>query len=160
VSLRYQPKREPDGFESYDFAEIPYWFCDLCSQKATGNVIVNRLDLVLCDECAEEAANLFWRQRSGEFLTWPNPKREKGTRNRPEITREKRQRVFERDHYRCRYCGGFKGLVLDHVHPFSRGGSSDDRNLVTACWSCNGRKHDRTPEEAGMVLLPEPEAAV
>ena len=36
--------------------------------------------------------------------------------------------------------------------PASRGGAWSWMNLVTACAGCNGRKADRTPEEAGMPL--------
>lgn len=73
----------------------------------------------------------------------------------PTITAAMRRQVFERDAYRCRYCGGFHGgLSLDHVVPQSRGGSHAISNLVTACSPCNGRKRDRTPDEAGMPLRP------
>lgn len=65
--------------------------------------------------------------------------------------------VFERDKHRCRYCGvAGSGLSLDHVVPQSRGGANEPWNLVTACGSCNSRKGARTPEEAGMALLPVP----
>ncbi|ACZ30827.1 HNH endonuclease [Xylanimonas cellulosilytica DSM 15894] len=52
---------------------------------------------------------------------------------------------------RCAYCGGPADTV-DHVVPRSRGGDSSWLNLVAACGACNGRKADRTPAEAGMVL--------
>lgn len=57
---------------------------------------------------------------------------------------EIRQRIFERDDFTCRYCG-VRGVSLqcDHVIPVSRGGSSDDSNLVTACQPCNSAKRDR-----------------
>ena len=50
--------------------------------------------------------------------------------------------IFERDNFRCIYCGkssiedGVK-LHLDHIFPKSRGGSSQAKNLVTACQLCN-----------------------
>lgn len=47
-----------------------------------------------------------------------------------------RLRVLRRDSYRCAYCGG-PATTADHVIPVSRGGSSDDRNLVAACMACN-----------------------
>ena len=64
--------------------------------------------------------------------------------------------LFRRDHNICAYCSDeFEGrdLTRDHVHPRSRGGSNDWVNSVTACKSCNMRKANRTPEEAGMQLL-------
>lgn len=66
----------------------------------------------------------------------------------------RRVRVFERDMYACRYCGRVCfDPHCDHVHPLSRGGSSDEDNLVTACPGCNIRKKDRTPDEWGVALI-------
>lgn len=64
--------------------------------------------------------------------------------------------VLERDGGRCRYCG--KTLVrpdfhMDHVIPIGRGEHSYD-NVVASCASCNSKKGQRTPEEAGMKLRP------
>jgi len=68
-----------------------------------------------------------------------------------------RMNIFERDDWTCRYCGitdyNRDWLVAEHVIP---DGPTDHTNLVTACRSCNKKKGPRTPEEAGMVLLPEP----
>lgn len=60
--------------------------------------------------------------------------------------------VLERDEHVCQYCGK-KANTVDHVVPKSRGGSSAPNNLVAACMSCNQKKADRTPDEAGMLLL-------
>lgn len=40
-----------------------------------------------------------------------------------------------------------------------RGGGWTGGNLVAACGSCNNRKADRTPQEAGMRLLWDPSLA-
>jgi hypothetical protein len=74
-----------------------------------------------------------------------------------------RQRIRERDGYRCRYCGrrvSAQTWRIDHVLPRSRGGPATDDNLVTACRRCTYRKGARTLEECGMRLLPEPSTAV
>lgn len=56
--------------------------------------------------------------------------------------------VFKRDNYTCKYCGKRGGkLEVDHVIPFSKGGSDDLSNLVTSCRHCNAQKHDKTLEE-------------
>jgi 5-methylcytosine-specific restriction endonuclease McrA len=58
----------------------------------------------------------------------------------------KRQRIFERDDYRCVYCGeqfAPDGLTIDHVQPRVRGGDRSDGNLVTACNACNTLKGHR-----------------
>lgn len=60
------------------------------------------------------------------------------------ISKTLKWEVFERDGYRCRYCGA-KGvpMALDHVFPESRGGPTIRENLVTACEPCNRAKRDR-----------------
>ena len=70
-----------------------------------------------------------------------------------------RRTVLARDHYTCQYCGrqpSRKDLTVDHILPRSRGGHTAWENVVTACQRCNGRKGNRTPEEAGMSLLSPP----
>jgi 5-methylcytosine-specific restriction endonuclease McrA len=54
-----------------------------------------------------------------------------------------RQRIFERDGFRCVYCAERfppEMLTVDHVEPRLRGGDGSEGNLVTACRSCNTRK--------------------
>ncbi len=77
-------------------------------------------------------------------------------RNPPAWTR---RGLLARDGYRCAYCGKVCSpgeATVDHVLPISRGGRSSWSNTVTACFACNQRKADRTPQEAGMKLLIEP----
>ncbi|WP_242384439.1 HNH endonuclease [Enterococcus faecalis] len=58
------------------------------------------------------------------------------------------QEVFERDAYTCKYCGKIGGILeVDHVIPFSKGGSDELDNLVCACRKCNRQKKDKTLEE-------------
>ena len=56
---------------------------------------------------------------------------------------------------RCAYCNG-RPETVDHILPRSRGGENSWMNLVAACFRCNQRKADRTPQEAGMKLLVTP----
>lgn len=70
-----------------------------------------------------------------------------------------RRNLFKRDKNTCQYCGcrpGTAELTIDHVMPSSRGGKNTWENCVLACVTCNRRKADRTPREAGMSLLAEP----
>jgi hypothetical protein len=70
--------------------------------------------------------------------------------------------VWLRDQGICRYCGhqmsrgdkrSDRRPTLDHVIPGLARGVT---NLVLACLKCNQKKGQRTPEQAGMVLLPPP----
>jgi hypothetical protein len=52
-----------------------------------------------------------------------------------------RRRVLARDGNACRYCGNMDGpFHMDHVMPVSKGGPTNQGNLVTACETCNLRK--------------------
>lgn len=62
-----------------------------------------------------------------------------------------RRRVLDRDQRRCGYCG-HRATTVDHIVPRSRGGADTWCNTIAACNSCNQRKRDRTPAEAGMHL--------
>lgn len=118
-------------------------------------------------ECLEGRA---WPSNMGyalhSYLKW-NPTRDeydlKVAKAAELKDRELLAAVRGRDRDMCRYCGektvyadrrGGRGLVFDHVDPALANGAA---NLVTACRSCNSRKGNRTPEAAGMNLLPEPD---
>jgi len=83
-------------------------------------------------------------------LDW-NP-HQSGSADRPPSHewKELRSAVFVRDDFTCQYCGA-RGVNLecDHVHPVSKGGGHDLSNLVTACFSCNRSKRDKTLSEWG-----------
>lgn len=69
--------------------------------------------------------------------------------------------ILVRDKFQCQYCAcklGMKSGTKDHVQPRSRGGPDTLANVVSACKSCNNKKADRTPAEAGMKLLSQPRA--
>ena len=71
-----------------------------------------------------------------------------------------RENLFERDNYRCQYCGDTfhpSQLNMDHVIPRDRGGRTSWENIVTSCIKCNSRKANRLPHEAGMHLIKKPE---
>jgi len=68
-----------------------------------------------------------------------------------------RLEVFNRDQYTCQYCGKeTRQLTLDHVIPRYQGGEHSWENVVSACILCNRRKAGRTPEEAKMRLICQP----
>lgn len=71
-----------------------------------------------------------------------------------------RKSVMMRDNYTCQYCGSqpTKGeLTIDHVIPRVQGGETTWENVVCACKRCNLRKGARTPEQANMHLLQQPQ---
>jgi len=68
-----------------------------------------------------------------------------------------RKNIIKRDRHQCQYCGTFEGPVtVDHIVPKDQGGEDSWENLVCACMKCNTKKRNRTPREAGMILLRKP----
>ena len=48
--------------------------------------------------------------------------------------------IFERDGYKCVYCGATENLTIDHVVALANGGPHAPFNVVTCCASCNSSK--------------------
>lgn len=72
------------------------------------------------------------------------------------MTTQKKQKLLKlvRDqNYKCFYCGEkgkgsiFSDFLIEHIIPRSKGGTSDDTNLVASCWLCNSLKTDLLPHE-------------
>ena len=63
------------------------------------------------------------------------------------IEKAVRERIYQRDHYRCVYCGADLSenrseLSLDHILARVSGGDvTDPKNLLTCCRCCNSSKN-------------------
>lgn len=65
------------------------------------------------------------------------------------------RRAKEASRIRCYLCGewiSFGHRHVDHIVPVSRGGKHRASNLAVACDKCNMSKHDKMPEEVGVLL--------
>ena len=59
------------------------------------------------------------------------------------ISKKKRLKVFERDHWACKVCGSRSNLTVDHILPVSKGGGKELSNLQVLCGTCNELKGDK-----------------
>ena len=62
------------------------------------------------------------------------------------ISASVRVSVLNRDNYKCVFCGRSSKQVcleVDHIIPFSKGGSNEIDNLQTLCFDCNRGKGSR-----------------
>lgn len=78
----------------------------------------------------------------------------------PRRVRLSRRNLLARDDHTCQYCARRMPparLNMDHVVPRAQGGPTRWENVVTACIRCNDQKGPRTPDQAGLRLLKEPE---
>ncbi|AEI52175.1 HNH endonuclease [Runella slithyformis] len=63
------------------------------------------------------------------------------------ISQYRRLAIYARDGFACCYCfssveEGIQ-LTLDHLTPYSKGGSHHEKNLVTCCRRCNSARGNR-----------------
>lgn len=68
-----------------------------------------------------------------------------------------RRAVYLRDGGRCRWCGvgsDYVQLVLDHIVPWSAGGSDRSDNLRMLCWGCNERRSNYRTDAGIARVLP------
>ena len=64
--------------------------------------------------------------------------------SRKKVPERVRFEVLRRNKFCCSYCGkaavdGWR-LVVDHIHPVSKGGTNDIENLTSSCEKCNNGK--------------------
>ena len=118
------------------------------------------LILVLKGVAAAEEVSSHMIHSSRHVMTLPSVIRLLEYRRIPHQTRAlSRKNILMRDRYTCQYCHRTlpsAELTLDHVTPRARAGESTWENLVACCHTCNNRKGNRTPEEAGMRLGRQP----
>jgi len=61
------------------------------------------------------------------------------------VNLKKRFKVLQKYNFTCQYCGRKAPeviLEIDHKIPFSKGGKSDEDNLIVSCRDCNLGKSD------------------
>ena len=112
-----------------------YYICDMCEVDDGRAILLwNKLPrrrgyFALCYQCL---AKLYLQ----EYIDKPINL----TVVRAVIPERLRNKIFERDGYRCVNCGGTEDLQIDHIIPLSRGGETKESNLQTLCRGCNQNK--------------------
>lgn len=83
------------------------------------------------------------------------------TSKRKSMSKKLRFTIFERDGFRCRYCGASNEVTqlhVDHRIAVANGGTDDPDNLLTACIDCNlgkgARELSRHPEASQPIVCP------
>jgi 5-methylcytosine-specific restriction endonuclease McrA len=78
----------------------------------------------------------------------------------PDAIEDAQRRFWKKNALRhdphCDYCDkrlNWQTATVDHITPRSKGGASGHPNFALACFPCNNRKEDLTPEQAKMPLL-------
>lgn len=109
--------------------------------------------------CSSACASFIRNDARNQHRRWRKAKETAGLK----LGRFTSRSVFERDGWRCRFCGietpeALRGTVehnapeLDHVVPLARGGQHSYDNTQCLCRACNGFKSNRTMAELEQVL--------
>lgn len=179
IAMRACARKEADGILSPLMVKDAASLYDIRPGPATTALVHagkwhDTAGLAACGECLEHTEQLPTDRHRLIHRWWDHLLRSDGKEDPIKRKRERRrkalnsprclpirQAVRERDRDLCRYCGvitiwetadrksATRG-TFDHVDPW---GDNTVDNLVVACKRCNGRKNERTPEEAGMRLL-------
>lgn len=84
-------------------------------------------------------------KKSAAIKARAKPKQDSSKRSR-HIPPSVRVSVLHKDDYKCLFCGRSSQQVqleVDHIVPFSKGGSNNLNNLQTLCTDCNRGKGAR-----------------
>jgi 5-methylcytosine-specific restriction endonuclease McrA len=76
----------------------------------------------------------------------PVPQRRPRLRLDPKLYSALRQRVLNRDGWRCQRCASLQNLEVHHVHARSFLGDDAKENLITLCSACHRCHHGRRLE--------------
>jgi hypothetical protein len=122
--------------------EMSFELCDVCGDQIVGCRAKRKLTT-----CCPEHNKRKWDTTNGIILE----RERKLVGERPTwFWQTIRHECFERDDYKCRYCGcdirehikrGFKPPEAHHVKPISEGGTNELENLKTACYDCHKKEH-------------------
>lgn len=117
-------------------------------------IFPNTHGICYCDKCGEKRGNL-----GLDHVSFIHHLLEQRKIVRNQVTHQLRRKVYKRDKYKCIYCEIEYGLTkpntyltLDHKNPVVGGGTSDERNLVTACLKHNLNKKN-TPYEDYIKII-------
>ena len=116
--------------------------CDNPSEDKDGFAIK-----LLCKSCSQVSLLLFANSDQGFFTAITTititPKKNKRKTIKPKL----RFDILKRDNHTCQACGATPQdgatLEIDHIQPFSKGGTDDPDNLQVLCRECNSGKGAR-----------------
>ena len=108
----------------------------------------------VCKICGESFKTL----HSGKGVCSKKCERKRNSRALLEKKKETDFLIFQRDNFRCIYCGrssiedGVK-LEIEHIYPIRKGGDSQLFNLVISCKKCNSHKATMVLSEDNILRL-------
>lgn len=98
-------------------------------------------DQYCCPSLVKQAAIIVKKGYPTRFGSGYQPRIARPKLHRPAIPKHIRQIVLSAG--RCKLCGATASLAVDHIYPYSRGGTHEIGNLQCLCKSCNSKKSNK-----------------
>jgi 5-methylcytosine-specific restriction endonuclease McrA len=122
-----------------------------------GQWIANKAGISRIEHRCREVREEFHQERSHREALREKEKLAEPHKFRKPLKQKQRTKIFERDGYKCVWCGSQKNLQVDHIEPLLKGGTDEDANLRTLCGSCNIKKggkydHELTAQPSTKVI--------
>ena len=103
------------------------------------------------DKCVEKLSKFEFEASCREFghlcpayfVSEPFTETTEGRKHTRNISQPTIIRVARRDNNTCQICGTIlldRDIEIDHIIPYSRGGTSEESNLRVTCLECNRKK--------------------
>jgi len=160
-----------DGVSEDSVINTNITICDSCSNKIKPFVgeffeipppgfYIERVDVFICQDCIDDfffkntnLLTVFMKfkkffgeetfidellQNSKHFLP------QIFNRHRRAIPKNIRERILKKYGFRCVSCESLEELSIDHIKPYSKGGTDKEGNLQVLCKSCNSKKGNKT----------------
>lgn len=123
---------------------IAYFDCDLCGKKiceSDPHFIIK--DRHFCYDCFHKLIKEWLDFNIGGIAPYYLASLlEKYKRRRQTLSKKLRTEIFRKHKATCPICGEKNPtkLSIDHIIPYSKGGTDDPKNLRILCKSCNSKK--------------------
>jgi 5-methylcytosine-specific restriction endonuclease McrA len=138
--------------------------CTRCKQPKTLDEMMRRVEfrgdetlfvtMRVCQACHAQPRKRTPEQTLRDRISYQNRlARDAGAIG--DLTLEQWQSILERSQGKCCYCSKYVGimfLVIEHLVPIARGGSTTIGNVAAACKRCNWDKGNKTDDEYRALL--------
>lgn len=141
--------------ETLGDGENPSWEiykCNFCEKKFANSDphLILDGDVHIHMECTRKMAEM-WLSGGCDFngLLWLKEMESKHYAKSKRvrscyINKKIKDDVLKKYKFTCVTCGTKEKLSIDHIHPVSKGGTDEFKNLQVMCRSCNSRKSNKT----------------
>lgn len=137
IKSHTKAKRMTDG---------PIYCCVTGKEIFVPGGFYNSWEYPVSDEGVEVLINEYvgnYRGGGTPYWLWLLQQKFLRKKQRRTISKRKRQEILAKYKFKCCFCGSKERLEIDHIQPYSKGGTDELHNLQVLCKPCNLKKSDK-----------------